>query len=143
MSTEVNKSVVRRWFEEVLQQGNLAITEQIMATDYLSHDPGPTGSGWPRGLEGAKAIAATYHEAFPDLHFTLEDQIVEGDKVVTRWTAHGTNTGSLFGMPPTGKKAILTGIQIDRITSGKFTETWVNFDTLGMLQQLGVIPVQG
>ncbi len=101
------------------------------------------GSGWPRGPEGAKAVVATYRGAFPDVHFTIEDQIVEGDKVVTRWTGQGTNTGSLFGMPPTGKPATVTGIQIDRIAGDKIAKTWVNFDALGMMQQLGVIPSMG
>jgi predicted ester cyclase len=143
MSAEENKALVRRWFEDIFHQGNLAVVDQIFASNFVNHDPGAPPGGWPPGSEGAKAVASAYRGAFPDVHFTIEDQIVEGDKVVTRWTGRGTNTGSLFGMPSTGKPVTVTGIQIDHVASGKIAETWVNFDGLGMLQQLGVIPSMG
>jgi predicted ester cyclase len=78
--------------------------------------------------------------AFPDLNITIEDQIAEGDKVVTRWVGRGTQQGELQGIPPTGKQATTSGIAIDRIVSGKLVETWDQFDALGMMQQLGVVP---
>jgi predicted ester cyclase len=78
-----------------------------------------------------------------DTHFTIEDVIAEGDKVVTRWTARGTHKGELQGIPPTGKQVVVTGIVINRLVNGKLEEGWSNFDALGMLQQLGVIPSMG
>ena len=82
-----------------------------------------------------------YRNAFPDLHFTIDEQIAEGDKVVTRWTAHGTNKGELLGMPATDKSTTVTGIAVDRIANGKIAESWGIFDQFGMMQQLGVIPM--
>ena len=81
-----------------------------------------------------------YRTAFPDMRITIEDQVAEGDKVVTRWTASGTHQGDLMGIDPTGRRATVTGITIDRISGGKVEETWTNFDAMGMMQQLGVIP---
>jgi steroid delta-isomerase-like uncharacterized protein len=81
-----------------------------------------------------------YRAAFSDLQMTVEDQIAEGDMVVTRWTAVGTNDGDLPGMPASGRSSTVTGIGIDRIEDGKIVEAWGNWDTLGMMQQLGVIP---
>jgi steroid delta-isomerase-like uncharacterized protein len=81
--------------------------------------------------------------AFPDLKLMVEDQIAEGDKVVTRWSATGTHQGELLGIPPTGKQTTATGITIDRIQGGKIVETWTHWDNLGLLQQLGVVPQMG
>jgi predicted SnoaL-like aldol condensation-catalyzing enzyme len=124
MSAVQNKAIVQRWYKDIFEKGNLAVADEIFAADYTNHDPsGPLG-GRPRGPEGAQALATTYRGAFPDLQFTLDDQVAEGDKVVTRWTGRGTNTGELMGMPPTGKKAVVTGIGIDRIVGGKIAESW-------------------
>ena len=84
-----------------------------------------------------------YRSAFPDLRLTIDDLIAEGDKVVARWTAQGTNTGELMDMPPTGKESKVTGISILRISRGKVVEQRANWDTMGMLQQLGVVPAPG
>lgn len=99
--------------------------------------------GLPPGPEGLKQVASGYFTAFPDLRITVEDQIAEGDKVVTRWTSGGINTGSLFGMPATHKAATITGITITRVVGGKVVETWTNFDNLGLLQQLGLASLPG
>jgi len=143
MSTEQNKTIVRRYYLEVFDKGNLALANEIIDARYINHGTDAPPGGWPRGPEGTRAIVTTYRGAFPDLRYTIEDQSAEGDKVVTRWTAHGTNTGSLMGMPPTNKPAVVTGISIEQIANGKITETWINFDALGMMQQLGVIPTPG
>lgn len=143
MSAEHNKATVRGWYLEIFGQGNLALANELCAPDYLNHDPSAPPSGWPRGPEGARAIATTYRTAFPDVQFTIADQIAEEDKVVTRWTGRGTNTGPLMGMPPTGRAMTITGISIERFVDGKIAEVWVNFDLLGMLQQLGAVPVPG
>ena len=139
MSAEVNKAVVRREMEELFNQGgNINVADEIIAPNYISYEP---TSGEVRGIEGAKQFAATYREAFPDLQNTIEDMVAEGDKVVVRFRARGTHQGETeaFG-PPTGKRMEITGITIKRSFDGKVVEAWTNFDALGMMQQLGLIP---
>ena len=139
MSAEENKVVVRREMEELFNHtGNLDATEEIIDPNYVSYEP---TSGETRGIEGAKQFAATYREAFPDLTCTIEDMVAEGDKVVVRFRARGTHQGETeaFG-PPTGKRMEITGITIKRLSEGKIVEAWTNFDALGMMQQLGLIP---
>jgi steroid delta-isomerase-like uncharacterized protein len=136
MSTEKNKDVTRRWYEEVFNAGNLELINELFATSFVEHDP----SNPLPGLEGVKQLVTMYRSGFPDLHFTIEDWIAEGDKVAARFTAWGTHKGLLMGIPPTGKQATVTGIDILRFENGKITEHWGNQDLLGMMQQLGVIP---
>ncbi len=142
MSAEENKAVVRRWYIDVFQNGKLDIIDQIFSPDYVNHDTSAPPPGWPRGPQGARAVVATYRGAFPDIHYAIDDQIAQGDRVVTRWTARATNTGPLMGMPPSGKKVTVTGVTIERIAGGKIAETWANFDLLGLLQQIGAVPTQ-
>ena len=142
MSLEENKVLARRFVEEVWNQKNLAVARELLAATYVFHTPGRLPE-LPPGPEGFQQYASAFLIAFPDVHVTIEDQIAERDKVVTRWTSHGTNTGSLFGMPSTGRSATITGITIDRIADGKLVESWDELDQLGMLQQLGVIPAPG
>lgn len=138
--SEENKALVRR-FVEVFNQGNLSAIDEIIAPNYVRYDPAsPDGI---RGSEGIKQFVTTYRTAIPDIHITTEEQIAEGDKVVTRWTGHGTHKAALMGIPPTGKQATVTGITITHIANGKIVEEWINWDTLGMLQQLGVVPPPG
>jgi len=139
MSTEDNKANARRFIEEVWNRGNLAVIDEITSPNYVDHDPAMT----VQGIEGLKQFVSMYLTAYPDTHFTIEDQIAEGDTVVTRWTAHGTHKGPLMGIPPTGKQVTVTGITIDRFANGKGVESWVNYDALGMMQQLGVVPSMG
>ncbi|GAC1355268.1 MAG: ester cyclase [Ktedonobacteraceae bacterium] len=141
MSTEDNKALVRRFYEEGWNPGNLAVFDELFAPNYVLHDP-----GFPepiRGPEGFKQYYTTYSTAFPGNQFTVEAYIAEGDTVVSRWTARGTHTGNLMGIPPTGKQVTVTGITINHIANGKIAEDWTNYDMLGMVQQLGVIPVPG
>ena len=142
MSTEENKVLGRRFFQEFWIQKNLAVADELLAANFVDHTPG-SPPGLPPGPEGHKQFGSLYFAAFPDIRATIEDMVVEGDRVVTRWRVQGTNTGSLFGMPATNKSATLTGITISRLVNGKVVETWTNFDTLGMLQQLGVVPAPG
>ncbi len=137
--SEQNKMLVRRAIEEVWNRGNFAVVDELLANDYLGHQSG----GETNGRESAKQYVAILREAFPDIHFTIEDQIAEGDRVVTRWIARGTHTGEFQGIPPTGKQGSMTGIDIDRVADGKLVECWVNSDDLGLLQQLGVVPTPG
>ena len=142
MSAQDNKAQASRFFEEFWGQKNLAVADELIAANHVDHTPG-SPPGLPPGPAGFKQFGSVYFTAFPDLHITIDDQVAEGEMVVTRWTSHGTNTGSLFGMPATNKSATITGITISRIVDGKAVETWTNFDNLGMLQQLGVIPSMG
>jgi len=142
MSAEDNKARVRRFFEEFWNQKNLAAADDFIAATHVDHTPG-SPPGLPPGPAGFKQFGSVYFTAFPDLRVIIEDQVAEGEMVVTRWTTHGTNSGSLFGMPATHKSATITGVTIDHIVVGKTVETWTNFDNLGMLQQLGVIPTMG
>jgi steroid delta-isomerase-like uncharacterized protein len=139
MSTEENKAVTRREIEELFNQGgNLDVADEIYAPDYVGHEP---TFGDVRGVEAAKQFAADMRQAFPDLESTIEDQVAEEDKVVTRFRTRGTHQGETedFG-PPTGNRVEVTGITIERFSGGKIVEDWTNFDALGLMQQLGLIP---
>ncbi len=138
MSTEENKAHVRRGFEAVNQK-NLAVFDELLDPDVVFHN----GSTTMQGLEAYKQFLSMYITAFPDLHFTVEDMIAEGDRVVARCTTSGTHQGTLMGIPPTGKYMKMTLIFIDRIVNGKGVEQWSNGDDLGLMQQLGVIPAPG
>ena len=133
------KTVARREIEEIFGQGNVALVDEIIATDFVGYDPAqpePT-----RGREGVKQSAAGYRAAFPDLTCTVDQQVVEGDTVATRWTASGTHEGELFGIAPTGKQATVTGISISRIVDGQIVEDYTNWDTFGLMVQIGVVPI--
>jgi steroid delta-isomerase-like uncharacterized protein len=140
MLTETNKALTRRFLEEVFNNGKLNVLDEIIAKDHVTTGPG-TLPGLPTGPEGQKQLVTVYRNAFPDVHFTVDEQIAEGDKVVTRWTGRGTHKGELFGIPATGKSSTVTGIAVDRIANGKIAESWGIFDQFGMMQQLGVIPM--
>src|SRR5690348_10094754 len=140
MSTEVNKTSLRRFYDEVFNKKNKAAIDEYIAPDQVDHAAPP---GTPGGLAGARQTITMYLTAFPDLHFTVEDIIAEGDKVVTRLTCRGTQQGAFMGIPPTGKQATTTAIDINRLAGGKSVEHWLSMDTLGLLQQLGAIPAPG
>ena len=139
MSTEQNKMLARRLFEEVWNNKNLAVLDELVAPHFVFHN----SVQMLYGPEGFKQFATTYHTAFPEAHFTVEDVIAEGDTVALRWSARATHKGELLGIPPTGKQVNVTGITITLISNGKSVESWGEFDALGMLQQIGVIPKMG
>ena len=139
-NVEENKALIRRGFEEEWNQGNLDVIPEIFSTDFVCH---MVGSPDIHGHEGWKQYVYMIRTAFPDIHFTIEDQFGEGDKVATRWTATGTHKGELMGIPPTSVQVTLKGINIYHIADCKIVEFWVNKDDLGMMQQLGVIPAPG
>lgn len=137
MSTETNKALVRRWVEEVVNTpGNLATIDELFAPDYADYTNPPD---WPPGREGHKQIIALFHAAFPDLHYTVEHEVAEGDMVVVRGTYHLTHQGEFFGIAPTGKQVTTTGMHLFRIAAGKIVEHWCNNDDLGTMRQLGVV----
>ena len=139
MSVEQNKSIVRRWIEEGWNKGNLSVVDQIYAADVVQHDPGSPAPVTSSTV--LKQYVGVFLTAIPDLHFTIDDLIAEGDKVAWRFTSRGTQTGPLMTIPPTGKVCNVTGLVLFRLADGKIAEVWVNYDNLGLLQQLGVIPV--
>jgi len=145
MSIEENKAIARRYFEEIWNQRNLGVVDETFAETFVGHGPPnplfPTGDY--HGHEGQKQLVNMYRSAFPDGKFTIEDVIAAGDKVVTRWVIHGTHTAPMGDLPPTGKPVIIPGMTIARFAEGKYVEDWHNWETLGLMQQLGVVPQPG
>jgi predicted ester cyclase len=138
---EENKAVARRAFEDHFNTGNFDLAEEIFTVDYVNHDPSLPDFG--SGPEAANQAARLYRDAFPDARITVEDQVAEGDRVATRWSARGTHQGELVGVDPTGNEVQITGITISRIEGSKIAEDWINYDALGMMQQIGAIPEPG
>jgi steroid delta-isomerase-like uncharacterized protein len=144
MSTEQNKAVVRKWFEDVISRGKVEYVDTICQQCVPSFvvikgvaDPPP------QGLEGVKDLIRAFRDAFPDLKISVEDQIAEDDKVVSQLTVRGTHLGNFMGAPATGRQVEVSGISIWRVADGKLIDETVNWDTLRMLQQLGVVPTPG
>jgi steroid delta-isomerase-like uncharacterized protein len=129
------KKVSRRIFEEVWNNKNTAAIDELLAADYVHHDP--QSPRFPEGREGYKQLVTYYLTAFPDSHFTIDQEIQEGDTVVTRWTVNGTHRGDLPTLPASDKKFSVTGITVARLENDKFVESWNNWDALGLMQQLG------
>jgi steroid delta-isomerase-like uncharacterized protein len=137
MSTEDNKALVRRFYEEI-DKGNLDVMDELVAEDYIDHSP-PPFPGFLPGRNGLKQMFRLFWEATPGNH-VIEDQVAEGDKVVTRLSAHGVHERDLPDIPATGNEITMTATVIHRIEDGKLAEKWSDKDVLGFLQQLGVIP---
>lgn len=142
--SEENVAASRRLFEEGFNKGNLAVADEVIAADAVNHDPADTPElrALP-GRESFKRTVSMYRAAFPDLHITIEDAISDGDKVVLRWRSEGTHRGELAGLAPTGTKAVVTGISIDRYENGKLVEAWAQWDNLGLARQIGAAPPEG
>ena len=141
MSTDANKVLVRRLWEEVFNKRNLAVADEVVAPDAINYEalPGMTREG----PESVKQILHLLTAAFPDHHTTLEEMIAEGDQVVVRTTFSGTHQGAFMGVPPTGKPFSQAQIHIVRIVDGKAVEHRAVRDDMSMMQQLGVIPAPG
>ncbi|HEV2712617.1 MAG TPA: ester cyclase [Gaiellaceae bacterium] len=133
---ETNKEVARRFYEEVLNKRNVDLLDELVVPDYEEHDPLP---GQRTGLDGLKDRVNILIEGL-DPHFTIEDVIAEGDKVVVRWTNSGTNVGDFLGIPATGRSFRTPGIDIYRMEGGKLAEHWHVVDQLVQMQQLGLLP---
>ena len=139
VSTEENKAVTRRDLEEVWNQGNVAAMDEL-------HDPGclfRASDGTTRTVAEMKQIVGAYRAAFPDLRFTLEQLVAEGDWVVLRYTGRGTHRGSLMGVAPTGRQVTFAGVDFHRVVGGRVVENWYILDRLSLMQQLGVVPAPG
>src|SRR5258708_11476429 len=118
MSTEDNKALTRRFFQEFWDQKNLSVADELLAADHVDHTPG-SPPGLPPGPEGFKQFASVYFAAFPDLRLTIEDIVAEGAEVVTRWTSHATHTGNFIGIAPTRQSTSITCITIIPIGEGQ------------------------
>jgi steroid delta-isomerase-like uncharacterized protein len=133
-TAEANKALVRRWFEET-DRGNLTIVDELLPVDYLDHNP-PLPD-LPPGREGVRRSVQLLRAAFPDAVHTIEDQIAEGDKVMTRLTTHATFTGECLGYQPTGQVIQITGIAVHRVVDGQLIEHWAHMDMAAFTQQIG------
>jgi predicted ester cyclase len=132
-------ATARRFFDEIWSRGDFDLVDELFAPEYVGHPSGPEGI--VRGPEGVKEYIGRLREGVPDLAMTVEDQVVDGDKVATRWTARGTHAGELLRAEPTGRTATVSGITIQRFgAEDRIVEGWTNWDMLGMVQQLGIVP---
>jgi steroid delta-isomerase-like uncharacterized protein len=139
--SEQNKTIVRRLFEELWNKGNLPVADEVIAPNYAHHDAATPDVG--RGPEGEKKRVTYYRNAFPELRLAIEDMFSDGETVVVRWSCRGAHKGELNGIAPTGKQVAFSGVSIVRLNGGKIAEGWVNWDTLGLMQQLGAVPELG
>lgn len=137
MSTEENKAIMRRFFEQALNQGDASLVDQIFSSDFINHDPTP---GISADRDGVKQYLAQLTTVFPDLHATIDQMIAAGDMVVIHASARGTHRGSLWGIPATGKRIEVRSVTIHRMVGGKIVERWYLLDKLSLMQQLGILP---
>ncbi|MEV0768044.1 ester cyclase [Nocardia salmonicida] len=136
--SEQNKASAKRIFD-AWNARDFDVFDELMSADAINHDP-QNPFAEIHGPDGLKKLVQMYLVAFSDQRFLVNEQIAEGDFVTTRWTGTGTNDGEMMGMPATGKSAVVQGITINRFRDGKIVESWATWDTLGMMQQLGVVP---
>lgn len=125
-----------RIIDEVWNQKNVDAADELISCDCVVHDPNSVHEG----LDGYKQFVREYLNAFPDLHFAIEDQVADEHGVATRWTCTGTHQGELQGIPATGRRVTVSGILFSKAKDGKFVESWSSWDTMSLLQQLGVMP---
>jgi steroid delta-isomerase-like uncharacterized protein len=137
MQTEEKKEVVRRFVEEVMNEGNLDVADELISPEHVNHDP--TAPDVQPGSEGVKQLISMYRSAFPDIHFETEEMICEGDIVAHRWTFTGTHRGEMMGVEPTGKKVEVAGLEMNRVEDGRITASWTVSDAMGLMNQLGAI----
>jgi len=140
VSAEENKALFRRTYEEILNAGDFSVADELVAPDFINHEAPP---GRDRGPESMRGLAGMLRTAFPDLRFTIEELVAEGDMVAGRLTMSGTHEGPLMGMPPTGRPVRQDHMHFVRFEGGKAVEHWGVRDDLGMMRQLGVVPGPG
>jgi steroid delta-isomerase-like uncharacterized protein len=140
MPEQENIAVLERFIEEVINQGHLDAADEIVEENFVELDPLP---GQRQGRDGLKEVIGMMRAAFPDIHWVADETIAAGEKVVTRFTWTGTHRGAFLGIPATGRKVAVKGVVIDRLSGGKMADSRILMDTLGMMQQLGVVPTPG
>jgi len=140
MSTQ-NEAIVQRWWQELWNGGDLAVADEIVAPGFTDHDP---ASPWvPPGIDGCKTLVTSYRTVFPDIHFTIEQQVAAENTVVSHWRCRGTHRGELMGTAPTGKEIDVEGISILHLENGKIRHQTTIWDALGMMQQIGAVSALG
>jgi len=140
MSEQENRAVLDRINEECFNQGTVDAVDELFSEDFVEHNP--TFPGSDGGRDGFKQMIHTMHSAFPDFRTEVLDQIAAGDRVVERWVSRGTHEGEFLGVPATGKVIEVEGMDISRLEGGRVVEHWTQMDTLGVLQQLGLVPTE-
>jgi steroid delta-isomerase-like uncharacterized protein len=140
LSEARNVATLERFVEEVINQGQFEAADELVEENFVELDPFP---GQQQGREGLKDVIRMMRIGFPDIHWTVEETIASGDKVVSRFKWTGTQRGEFLGIPATGRKVTVPGVVIDRLNDGKMADSRILMDTLGMMQQLGVIPRPG
>ena len=138
--SDANKALASRFIEEFWHKGNFDIADEIMGLNFVNHNPAP---GIPVDRDGYKEWGALFRSAFPDQQAVAEDIIADGDRVVIRWSTTGTHQGEFMGVPATGKPINIGGITIVRVADGLVIEDWTEMDAVGLMQQIGAIPVPG
>lgn len=139
-SAQSNKDQARLFYEQILGQGKVELAQPMFSPDARHYDPYAPGGEWPKGPDLAKTLVAVFRTAFPDLSFKIVAQYEDGNTVITQWLATGTHNGPFNGIPATGKKISVTGMNITRYQNSKAVEDWTNWDLYGLLVQIGVIP---
>lgn len=134
--TDKNKTTARRIYDEVFSDGRYEVLDQILSPSFVNHDSAMPMNG--AGPAAMRMVVETIRMGFPDLRMMVEDQVAERDRVMTRWMARGTHRGSFMGKPPTNRSASIGGVTVDRFENGKIVESWVNWDSAGLMQQLGI-----
>jgi steroid delta-isomerase-like uncharacterized protein len=134
------RSVVRGFIEDVINQGNIDAADQYFWEDMVEQVPFP---GQGPGIEGLKDVLRMMRSAFPDMHWTIEEQIAEGDRVMTRFEWTGTHQGNFLGVPATGRAVKTWGMVIDRLEEGRIKDTRILMDALGLMMQLGAVGSPG
>lgn len=133
MSTEKNKALIRRFYDQVMNAGDLDAIDELFAADFIDHNARPNQPG---GRESMRHVVAILREGFPDLHAVSDVMLAEGEYVAERWSSSGRHLGRFMGVPPTGKQIVVRGINIFRIVGNKITERWLEWDREGLIRQL-------
>jgi len=132
-----NKLIVRRFFEELFNDYNLAAADEIVSKNYINHNAAPTEEP---GRQGLKNFVMYSHSGLKDIHFTIDDMIAEGDQVATRWTCTAIHHGEFAGVPATGRRVTISALNIHRVVDSQIAEGWLQWDIMGYLQQVGAMP---
>ncbi|HKV12622.1 MAG TPA: ester cyclase [Thermoanaerobaculia bacterium] len=140
MSTQSNRTLCQGFLQKVLNEGKLALTPAFIAAGSVQHEHGDVPRKYQGGPRAVAEFIGLYRRAFPDLHLKIEDQMAENDRVVTRFRFEGTQTGPLMGIAASGQRVSVEGIRIDRIENGKIAESWMQWDLLHLLEQVGALP---
>jgi steroid delta-isomerase-like uncharacterized protein len=141
MPAEQDRAVVRRFVEEVMDEGDLEAPDELISPEHVNHDP--TAPDVPAGPEGIKQLIGMYRSAFPDIHFHTGEMFAADGRVAHRWTFTGTHEGEMMGVEPTGKRVKVSGVEINHVEDGRISESWTVSDALGLMQQLGLTPQPG